>query len=672
MTSGTSSIHYKFGNDVELKRLPFEGIHISLDELKKAISQVEGINLEYVDLSLKNADTKRVYEGSCFIPRNSTVILMRVPRATPVRMPKVNGSEASGAILLKPVDRTPVITHINQDIFAKMSEEERLKHVKMISTLKYNPINYNRKCHVFQNGTVPADFRCHRCSNLGHHPKQCPMVIVELISCEQNVRKTTGIPSEELMDVDPDDPNALLHQSGRYVMPILHYKARETRKLVDKALLEREKQLANNKDFTTTVDEKLSVPQELECPLCHRLLLDALLAPCCGESFCAECIQNYMLKCSENEEGARCPTCPISKPLSVDSLIVNKRIRDAVQRHKTSIITTVKVPGGIPLAAVPVAAHNLSPKFDPSSPTRANDISNSQSPPSTQIIQLPTVNLTTSTVANTIVTPPSINQIIVDFTKPPPNFKPNTPSPSLNDSKSTSNSPALENGALENEIECPPGTTPIISTTLLNHNFTSSPTNHTSLSQPMNSMNFNRPQMANYYNPATGMMVAGPMIFNGATSTTLSRQHSNNGMNYSNSSSNMDCAPGTEVNMYQYERIDRDDKCFERRKQSDDNDRRHRKYDHDIRARRRSRSPYEKRASRHDRDKREKEKDRDEKKLRKNPDRDEGRSSRRHKEDSRHHEKSSHRHRKNKEDDETKHKKKSTKKEKKKKKDHSN
>uniref|UniRef100_A0AC34FNU1 E3 ubiquitin-protein ligase RBBP6 n=1 Tax=Panagrolaimus sp. ES5 TaxID=591445 RepID=A0AC34FNU1_9BILA len=638
MTSGTSSIHYKFGNDVELKRLPFEGIHISLDELKKAISQAEGVNLEYVDLTLKNADTKRVYEGSCFVPRNSTVILMRVPRATPIRMPKVNSNEASGAVLQKSVDRTPVIAHINQDIFAKMSEEERLKHVKMISTHKYNPINYNKRSHGFQNGTVPADFRCHRCGNLGHHPKQCPMVIVELISCEQNVRKTTGIPSEELMDVDPGDPNALLHQSGRYVMPILHYKARETRKLVDKALIEREQQLANNKDFTTTssptVDEK--VPQELECPLCHGLLVDALLAPCCGESFCAECIQNYMLKCCENEEGARCPTCPISKPLSVDTLIPNKRIRDAVQRHKASIITiSTKNSGAIPLAAVPVAAHNISPKIDSinKSPITTNGIWKSQSPPSTHIIQLPTVNLSIPALTNPTVT-------------------------------------------LENTIECPPGTNPFISTPSQNFNsnfsMNSPATNHTGLSQPMNGMSFNQPQpMENYYNPMTGMMVPGPMIFNGAT--PLLRQHSNNGMIYSN----MDCAPGTEVNMQHHGRIiDRGDKYYERKRKSDEDDRRQhdrrqRNYDRDSRIRRRSRSPLI-RSSRHDRDRRErKDKDRDERIRRRTPDRNE-KSSRKHKESS-HHEKSSRRHRKNKDGDgETKHKKKSSKKEKKKKKDHSN
>jgi hypothetical protein len=187
MASSTSSIWYRFGSDVELKRLTFEGIHISFDELKKSISQAEGVNLDYVDLSLKNADTKRTYQGTDFIPRNSTVILMRVPRANPVRIPKVNtNTDSSGAIQSKTSSNsTPVNNHINQEVFSKMSEEERLKYVKMISTQKYDPINYNRKGQTFRNGTVPPDFRCHRCGNLGHHPKQCQMVIVlPLISCQ--------------------------------------------------------------------------------------------------------------------------------------------------------------------------------------------------------------------------------------------------------------------------------------------------------------------------------------------------------------------------------------------------------------------------------------------------------------------------------------------------------
>jgi hypothetical protein len=49
-----------------------------------------------------------------------------------------------------------------------------------------------------------------------------------------NTKKTTGIPMEELMETTADDPNAMLHPSGRFVKPIMHYQARLQRKHVSK------------------------------------------------------------------------------------------------------------------------------------------------------------------------------------------------------------------------------------------------------------------------------------------------------------------------------------------------------------------------------------------------------------------------------------------------------
>ena len=34
---------------------------------------------------------------------------------------------------------------------------------------------------------------------------------------------------------------------------------------------------------------KIEPPDDLKCSLCHNLLQDAVLIPCCGNSFCDEC-----------------------------------------------------------------------------------------------------------------------------------------------------------------------------------------------------------------------------------------------------------------------------------------------------------------------------------------------------------------------------------------------
>jgi hypothetical protein len=59
------------------------------------------------------------------------------------------------------------------------------------------------------------------------------MIVAPLpIIIKVNTRKTTGIPMDELMETTRDDPNAMLHPSGRFVKPIMHHQARLLRKYV--------------------------------------------------------------------------------------------------------------------------------------------------------------------------------------------------------------------------------------------------------------------------------------------------------------------------------------------------------------------------------------------------------------------------------------------------------
>lgn len=84
-----SSIHYKLKSTLEYKTLTFEGLHISVDELKREICDKENIRSESFDLNLTNAHTKRQYGAEELIPRNSSVIVQRVPRENAAKLPKV-------------------------------------------------------------------------------------------------------------------------------------------------------------------------------------------------------------------------------------------------------------------------------------------------------------------------------------------------------------------------------------------------------------------------------------------------------------------------------------------------------------------------------------------------------------------------------------------------------
>uniref|UniRef100_A0A7E4V5K8 E3 ubiquitin-protein ligase RBBP6 n=1 Tax=Panagrellus redivivus TaxID=6233 RepID=A0A7E4V5K8_PANRE len=408
MAVSQSSVHYRFGNNSEFKTLSFDGIHIAVDELKKSVAAQEGINLEYVDFTLTNANTKRVYEGSNIIPRNSCVVVARVPREHPVKMPKVSNTENSGIIQIGFNNNGSKTGHINQEAFNKMTEQERILHAIAQSTEKYDPSNYKKRVSMSMNAKASPDHVCNKCNKLGHFPKQCPML---------NYRLSTGIPSEELMETTQDDPNAMYHPSGRYVIPIMHYKARETRKLVDKVNYERSKLLNGASPYQSANSsgeaEKPSIPDELKCPLCNDLLTEALLAPCCGESFCAMCIHDVMLKGSLTEDGSRCPTCVPPKPISADSLIPNKRVRDSVVRWKNNTadhsppggssggggssgsLGTPRIASPIPLSAVVLEQKAAA----------ANGAQVHETPPA--IVKLPTVNLSAMLAQNNKQLPPA-------------------------------------------------------------------------------------------------------------------------------------------------------------------------------------------------------------------------------------------------------------------------
>jgi len=73
-----SSVHYKFKATLEYKTLTFDGLHIGVDEL--AICDKENIRTESFDLLITNAHTKREYTTGELVPRNSSVVVQRLPR----------------------------------------------------------------------------------------------------------------------------------------------------------------------------------------------------------------------------------------------------------------------------------------------------------------------------------------------------------------------------------------------------------------------------------------------------------------------------------------------------------------------------------------------------------------------------------------------------------------
>lgn len=135
-------------------------------------------------------------------------------------------------------------------------------------------------------------------------------------------------------------------------MPKIHEEARMKRELVDQMNRQRANTSANDPDKKL---EKVDIPLELVCGICKGLLREAVLVPCCCDSFCLDCIEKHMLDESLTERGSRC-LCGSSLP--ADSLFRNKAIQRAVLRFQRTVLGSNKTSGGpstvFSLAAKPV------------------------------------------------------------------------------------------------------------------------------------------------------------------------------------------------------------------------------------------------------------------------------------------------------------------------------
>lgn len=101
------------------------------------------------------------------------------------------------------------------------------------------------------------------------------------------------------------------------------------------------------------VREKPPTDSTLACPICSKLLRDAVKTPCCSRTYCEECIQTHLL-----ERDFICPGCDAKIP-SLDKLIPNKEMRSKVSEYIEKAIAESKdeeEPGAEPASAETKAA----------------------------------------------------------------------------------------------------------------------------------------------------------------------------------------------------------------------------------------------------------------------------------------------------------------------------
>jgi len=195
---------------------------------------------------------------------------------------------------------------------------------------------------------VPQSYVCYRCGKPGHFIRNCPTNGDSRFDVPK-AKRTTGIPRTFL---GTTEGTASPPSRSSPSLP-------ET----DSKTKGKDKDTANKK-----------VPSELRCPTCNNLLADAVLIPCCGTSYCDDCIRNYLL---ENEQ--ECPSCG-QENVSPDSLVINKQLRQAVNTFK-NVRPASPYMASLPKSTTAVA-NNTEAKSQPATKVVSDSVNDKATPES--------------------------------------------------------------------------------------------------------------------------------------------------------------------------------------------------------------------------------------------------------------------------------------------------
>lgn len=136
-----SCVHYRFQSRLTYDSLQFEGLNISAGELKRQIMRSK--RLKFCQLKISNAQTDEEYTDDALIPKNTSVIIRRIPAAGLKSSNRRFVGHQAGRWREPSPRADPSLLSLEQLLKtenlaeAKASEEDKLKAVMYQSSLCY-------------------------------------------------------------------------------------------------------------------------------------------------------------------------------------------------------------------------------------------------------------------------------------------------------------------------------------------------------------------------------------------------------------------------------------------------------------------------------------------------------------------------------------------------------
>jgi len=178
----------------------------------------------------------------------------------------------------------------------------------------------------------PANYTCHRCGMMGgreesHWIWDCPTN--DDPDYVKKVRTAKGIPREFLRKVATVEEGQEQSAGGvTFTLPghTGHYIYSHESTYEDKK--RRVGDTVQEKVVTAFTAGATRVEESLKCPLCHQIFRQAILAPCCGATFCSDCVVDRIAHSSVDD--SRCPGC--GREVYAHQLVANEDIRKQVEQ----------------------------------------------------------------------------------------------------------------------------------------------------------------------------------------------------------------------------------------------------------------------------------------------------------------------------------------------------
>lgn len=327
----SSSVFYKFKNSREPERIIFDGTGISVFELKREIITASGLG-DGTDFDLhiypEDQPTSEYDDDTTIISRSSTVIAVRRPAA------RGHGRAAryiSGKAPVRAIKKTdarpaiPGVAGVSAETDAEaafLAESAQVWNAQKEALSQAKVVYHKKKQNAVPDHEPPPGYVCYRCQKKGHWIQACPTNDDPDFKPAARAKRTTGIPRSFLKTVekpadDEDAKGVMLNADGEYVQVMADTKTWEKFQEKTKATM------AQAADANAADEEARA--RGLECPIDKRMFVEPVKTPCCGKTYCHDCIENALA-----DGDLVCPSCSTEGVL-IDDLAADE---DIVQKIK--------------------------------------------------------------------------------------------------------------------------------------------------------------------------------------------------------------------------------------------------------------------------------------------------------------------------------------------------